>query len=141
MWECALAVCKELETLYEEEVFDYMQLSSLLKRMSQLYDNIIKQIRPEPEYFRVAYYGRGFPAFLQNKEFVYRGKEYERLTDFSSRTLNQLPNAELMNKLTPPGEDIKESAQQCILSAISNVLSLFDIIHHLFEFLGLSSSF
>jgi len=47
--------------------------------------------------------------------FVYRGKEYERLSDFSSRTLNQLPNAELMNKLTPPGEDIMESPHQCIL--------------------------
>lgn len=46
---------------------------------------------------------------------MYRGKEYERLTDFCNRTLNQLPNAELMNKLTPPGEDITESMQQCIL--------------------------
>lgn len=51
--------------------------------------------------------------FLQ--VFIYRGKEYERLSDFSSRTLNQLPNAELMNKLTPPGDDIMESPHQCIL--------------------------
>ncbi|XP_069695131.1 dedicator of cytokinesis protein 1 isoform X3 [Periplaneta americana] len=114
MWECALGVCKELIIQYEEEIFDYTQLSSLLKRMSQFYDNIMKQIRPEPEYFRVAYYGRGFPAFLQNKVFVYRGKEYERLSDFCSRTLNQLPNAELMNKLTPPGEEIMESPHQYV---------------------------
>nr|CAD7394077.1 unnamed protein product [Timema cristinae] len=112
MWECALTVCKELVTQYEEEIFDYIQLSSLLKRMSQFYDSIMKQIRPEPEYFRVAFYGRGFPAFLQNKVFVYRGKEYERLSDFCSRTLNQLPNAELMSKLTPPGEDVTESQHQ-----------------------------
>nr|CAD7263934.1 unnamed protein product [Timema shepardi] len=116
MWECALTVCKELVTQYEEEIFDYIQLSSLLKRMSQFYDSIMKQIRPEPEYFRVAFYGRGFPAFLQNKVFVYRGKEYERLSDFCSRTLNQLPNAELMSKLTPPGEDVTESQHQCILA-------------------------
>jgi dedicator of cytokinesis protein 1 len=70
MWECAIAVCKELVTQCEEEIFDYIQLSSLLKRMSQFYDSIMKQIRPEPEYFRVAYYGRGFPAFLQNKVHV-----------------------------------------------------------------------
>jgi dedicator of cytokinesis protein 1 len=67
MWECAIAVCKELATQYEEEVFDYKQLSLLLKKKSHFYDSIMKQIRPEPEYFRVAYYGRGFPAFLQNK--------------------------------------------------------------------------
>jgi dedicator of cytokinesis protein 1 len=53
--------------------------------------------------------------FIFFQVFVYRGKEYERLSDFSSRTLNQLPNAELMNKLTPPGEDIMESPHQCIL--------------------------
>jgi dedicator of cytokinesis protein 1 len=70
MWECALVVCKELVAQYEEEIFDYSQLSCLLKKMSQFYDNIMKQIRPEPEYFRVAYWGRGFPAFLQNKVHI-----------------------------------------------------------------------
>ncbi|KAK3913017.1 Dedicator of cytokinesis protein 1 [Frankliniella fusca] len=114
MWEMALAVCKELEKQYEEEVMDYTQLSELLRRRARFYDCIMKQVRPEPEYFRVAYYGKGFPAFLQNKVFVYRGKEYERLTDFCNRTLNQLPNAELMSKLTPPGEDITESMQQFV---------------------------
>nr|CAD7428799.1 unnamed protein product [Timema monikensis] len=120
MWECALTVCKELVTQYEEEIFDYIQLSSLLKRMSQFYDSIMKQIRPEPEYFRVAFYGRGFPAY---KVFVYRGKEYERLSDFCSRTLNQLPNAELMSKLTPPGEDVTESQHQCILAQLLSGIS------------------
>lgn len=47
------------------------------------------------------------------QEFVYRGKEYERLSDFSSRVLNNLPQAELMNKLTPPGEEVTESQGQC----------------------------
>lgn len=67
MWECALSVCKELARQYEEEIFDYHQLSELFRRMSNFYDNIMKQQRPEPEYFRVAFYGRGFPGFLQNK--------------------------------------------------------------------------
>ena len=35
--------------------------------MSKLYDKILQEIRPVPGYFRVAFYGRGFPAFLQNK--------------------------------------------------------------------------
>ncbi|XP_075232677.1 dedicator of cytokinesis protein myoblast city [Lycorma delicatula] len=112
MWECALSVCKELARQYEEEIFDYYQLSKLFRRMSTFYDNIMQQQRPEPEYFRVAFYGRGFPAFLQNKAFVYRGKEYERLSDFCSRTLNQFPNAELLSRLTPPSTDITESPNQ-----------------------------
>ncbi|XP_012257396.2 dedicator of cytokinesis protein 1 isoform X1 [Athalia rosae] len=128
MWECALAACKELATQFEEETFDYSRLSLLLNRMAKFYDSIVKQLRPEPEYFRVAYYGRGHPPFLQNKVFVYRGKEYERLIDFCTRTLNQLPNAEQMNKLSPPGEDILESASQYV--QINKVDPLMDERRH-----------
>ncbi|XP_043512182.1 dedicator of cytokinesis protein 1 isoform X6 [Frieseomelitta varia] len=128
MWECALAVCKELVAQYEEETFDYLQLSVLLTRMAKFYDSIVKQLRPEPEYFRVAYYGRGHPAFLQNKVFVYRGKEYERLSDFCSRTLNQLPNAEQMNKLSPPTSEMLESSHQYV--QINRVDPLMDEKRH-----------
>lgn len=114
MWECALQVCQELAKQYEEETFDYEALSELHRKMASFYDNILKQIRPEPEYFRVAYYGRGFPVFLQNKVVIYRGKEYEMLSDFCSRILNDIRNAELMSKLTPPGEDITESPNQYV---------------------------
>lgn len=112
MWECALSLCKELARQYEEETYDYGRLSALLNRMATLYDNIIHQLRPEPEYFRVAFYGRGFPAFLQNKIFVFRGKEYERLSDFANRIMLQFPNAETMNRLTPPDQEIMDSPQQ-----------------------------
>ncbi|XP_068248219.1 dedicator of cytokinesis protein 2 isoform X7 [Palaemon carinicauda] len=116
MWEDALQLCKELVKHYEEVILNYTKLSDLLKRMAQFYENIMnpQNLRPEPEYFRVAYYGRGFPAFLQNKVFVYRGNGYERLGDFTSRILDQFPNAELMKKLTPPSDEVKESPQQFI---------------------------
>lgn len=69
MWECAIEHCKELASHYENTVMDYTKLSELLVRMSACYKAITDptSIRPDPEYFRVAYYGRGFPAFLQNK--------------------------------------------------------------------------
>jgi dedicator of cytokinesis protein 1 len=54
--------------------------------------------RGEPNYFRVGFYGRGFPAFLQNKVFVYRGRVFEGLADFKSRIFDQYPNAEEMKK-------------------------------------------
>ncbi|XP_067134875.1 dedicator of cytokinesis protein 1-like [Centruroides vittatus] len=112
LWEAGLHLCKELCMQYENEIFDYIQLSNLLNHMAVFYDNIMKQVRPEPEYFRVAYYGKGFPTFLQNKVFIYRGKEYERLTDFNSRLLNQFPTAIVMKTLAPPGDDIMESSHQ-----------------------------
>lgn len=115
MWECAIQKCHELAKQYEEETFDYEQLSNIYKRIATFYDDIIKNVRLEPEYFRVGYYGKGFPQFLQNNVLIYRGKEYERLADFNSRILNEFPKAELLNKLTPPGPDITESDKQCIL--------------------------
>ncbi|XP_045475282.1 dedicator of cytokinesis protein 1 isoform X5 [Harmonia axyridis] len=114
MWECAIQKCHELAKQYEEETFDYEQLSNIYKRIATFYDDIIKNVRLEPEYFRVGYYGKGFPQFLQNNVLIYRGKEYERLADFNSRILNEFPKAELLNKLTPPGPDITESDKQYI---------------------------
>ena len=69
-------------------------------------------MRPDPEYFRVAFYGRGFPAFLQNKIFVYRGKGFERLSDFTARLQDQFPKAELMTTTSPPSDEDKERPTQ-----------------------------
>lgn len=115
MWEFAIKKCQELAEQCEQETFDYERLSDLHTRMASFYEDIMKKARAEPEYFRVAYYGKGFPKFLQNKVFIYRGKEYERLDDFNSRILNEFPKAELFMKLTAPGKDVMESNKQCIL--------------------------
>lgn len=56
-----------------------------------------------------------FFIILQNKMFIYRGKEYERREDFEARLLTQFPNAEKMKTTTPPSEDTKSSSGQCIL--------------------------
>ncbi|KAG8517471.1 Dedicator of cytokinesis protein 1 [Galemys pyrenaicus] len=98
MWEEAIALGKELAEQYENEMFDYEQLSELLvggapgprpsesqkagatrltpdvhslsslqKKQAQFYENIVKVIRPKPDYFAVGYYGQGFPTFLRVK--------------------------------------------------------------------------
>ncbi|CAH1099777.1 unnamed protein product [Psylliodes chrysocephalus] len=114
MWECAIKKCQELAGQYEEKTFDYERLSKLHHQMAVFYDDIMKKARAEPEYFRVGYFGKGFPKFLSNKVFIYRGKEYERLADFNARILNEFPKAELLNKLTQPGEEIVGSSKQYI---------------------------
>lgn len=119
MFECALEKCQELVKQYEEETFDYEQLSRLHNTMAKFYDEIMKSLRPPSEYFRVGYYGRGFPAFLQNKVFIYRGKGYEKLGDFTTRIVNAFPKAELLQNLNEPGETITASEKQCILKHLS----------------------
>ncbi|GAB6025462.1 Dedicator of cytokinesis protein 5 [Chamberlinius hualienensis] len=114
MWEPALEMCKELANQYEHELFDFTRLSALLQKEAEFYDNIMQELRPEPEYFRVAFYGRGFAGFLQNKVFIFRGNEYEKLDEFSGRIQTLFPKAEIMNKLTPPEEDVMEAAKQLL---------------------------
>uniref|UniRef100_A0A7N6AW27 Dedicator of cytokinesis 1 n=1 Tax=Anabas testudineus TaxID=64144 RepID=A0A7N6AW27_ANATE len=112
MWEEAIILGKELAEQYENEMFDFEQLSASLRKQAQFYENIVKVIRPKPDYFAVGYYGMGFPTFLRNKMFIYRGKEYERREDFEARLLTQFPNAEKMKTTTPPNEDTKCSPGQ-----------------------------
>ncbi|XP_031416415.1 dedicator of cytokinesis protein 1 isoform X3 [Clupea harengus] len=114
MWEEAIILGKELSEQYENEMFDFEQLSALLRKQAQFYENIVKVIRPKPDYFAVGYHGQGFPSFLRNKMFMYRGKEYERREDFEARLLTQFPNADKMKTTNPPGDEIRNSPGQCI---------------------------
>ncbi|XP_048369537.1 dedicator of cytokinesis protein 5 isoform X1 [Sphaerodactylus townsendi] len=114
MWEKAIQLSKELADMYENKVFDYEGLGSLLKKRATFYENIMKAMRPQPEYFAVGYYGHGFPSFLRNKIFIYRGKEYERREDFSLKLLTQFPNAEKLSSTAPPPDEIKASQKQYV---------------------------
>jgi dedicator of cytokinesis protein 1 len=112
MWEAAVDICQDLCKHCEQESFDYVELSKVLELQAKFYRLIVKKERFDSEYYRVAFFGRGFPAFLQNKEFICRGSVYERLQDFQSRILNQFPNAELTKTLEDPSEDVMESPTQ-----------------------------
>uniref|UniRef100_H3BAQ7 Dedicator of cytokinesis 5 n=1 Tax=Latimeria chalumnae TaxID=7897 RepID=H3BAQ7_LATCH len=114
MWEKSIKLSKELADLYENQMFDFEGLGNLLKKQAKFYENIMKAMRPQPEYFAVGYYGQGFPSFLRNKIFIYRGKEYEHWEDFNLKVLTQFPNAEKMASTSPPGEDLKLSPKQYV---------------------------
>uniref|UniRef100_A0A3P8YT58 Dedicator of cytokinesis 5 n=1 Tax=Esox lucius TaxID=8010 RepID=A0A3P8YT58_ESOLU len=114
MWEKAIEMGKQLAKMHENQMFDFMELSQLLKQQAQFYENIMHAMRPQPEYFAVGYYGLGFPTFLRNKVFIYRGKEYEWLEDFSLKLLSQFPNAVRMTSTAPPGDNICNSQGQYI---------------------------
>ncbi|XP_029018297.1 dedicator of cytokinesis protein 5 isoform X1 [Betta splendens] len=116
MWEKAIEMDKQLAKMHESYMFDFMELSQLLKTQAQFYENIMHAMRPQPEYFAVGYYGLGFPSFLRNKMFIFRGKEYEWLEDFSLKLLSQFPNAVRMTSTAPPGDDIINSSGQYIQS-------------------------
>uniref|UniRef100_A0A8C7XUG5 Dedicator of cytokinesis 2 n=1 Tax=Oryzias sinensis TaxID=183150 RepID=A0A8C7XUG5_9TELE len=109
MWEEAITLCKELAEQYENEIFDYELLSKRL-----FYENIMKILRPKPDYFAVGFYGQGYPPFLRNKVFIHRGKEYERREDFQNHLMSQFPSAVRLNTTTMPGDEYKNSPLQYI---------------------------
>lgn len=51
--------------------------------------------------------------FFQNKVFVYRGLEYERMEAFTQRLQTEFPTAQLLTKNSPPSQTILQSDAQC----------------------------
>lgn len=64
-WEKGIPLLKELANLYESKLFNYKLLGETLTCQANFYDNILTQLRPEPEYFRVGFYGLSFPLFVR----------------------------------------------------------------------------
>lgn len=59
-----------MAVLYETRRFDYNKLSEILILEAKFFQNILTQLRPEPEYFRVGFYGLGFPLFVRVSSFA-----------------------------------------------------------------------
>lgn len=49
----------------------------------------------------------------QNKVFVYRGLEYERIETFTHRLQTEFPSAQILTKNNPPSHAILQSDSQC----------------------------
>ncbi|XP_037810861.1 dedicator of cytokinesis protein 3 [Lucilia sericata] len=113
-WEKGIPLCKELALLYETRRFDYNKLSEILILEAKFFQNILTQLRPEPEYFRVGFYGLGFPLFVRNKQFVYRGLEYERIGAFTQRLQTEFPTAQILTNNSPPANSILTASEQYI---------------------------
>ncbi|XP_037304280.2 dedicator of cytokinesis protein 3 isoform X6 [Pungitius pungitius] len=110
-WEFGVPLCRDLAFQYES-LYDYQSLSWIRKMEAAYYDNIMEQQRLEPEFFRVGFYGRKFPFFLRNKEFVCRGHDYERLEAFQQRMLGEFPQAIAMQHPNQPDEAILQCDSQ-----------------------------
>uniref|UniRef100_A0A8C7JPM8 Dedicator of cytokinesis 4b n=1 Tax=Oncorhynchus kisutch TaxID=8019 RepID=A0A8C7JPM8_ONCKI len=124
-WENGIILCRELADQYES-YYDYRNLS---KMRASLYEKIMDQQRLEPEFFRVGFYGKKFPFFLRNKEFVCRGHDYERLEAFQQRMLNEFPHAIAMQHVNQPDQTIYQAeAQYLQIYAVSPIPESQDVL-------------
>ncbi|XP_077357789.1 dedicator of cytokinesis protein 3-like isoform X6 [Festucalex cinctus] len=110
-WEFGIPLCRELAFQYES-LYDYQSLSWIRKLEAAYFDYIMEQQRLEPKFFRVGFYGRKFPFFLRNKEFVCRGHDYERLEAFQQRMLGEFPQAVAMQHPNQPDQAVLQSDAQ-----------------------------
>uniref|UniRef100_A0A6I8PCA1 Dedicator of cytokinesis protein 4 n=1 Tax=Ornithorhynchus anatinus TaxID=9258 RepID=A0A6I8PCA1_ORNAN len=110
-WENGIILCRKIAEQYES-YYDYRNLSKMRMMEASLYDKIMDQQRLEPEFFRVGFYGKKFPFFLRNKEFVCRGHDYERLEAFQQRMLTEFPHAITMQHVNQPDETIFQAEAQ-----------------------------
>uniref|UniRef100_A0A5F8GLF9 Dedicator of cytokinesis 3 n=1 Tax=Monodelphis domestica TaxID=13616 RepID=A0A5F8GLF9_MONDO len=127
-WEFGIPLCRELACQYES-LYDYQSLSWIRKMEATYYDNIMEQQRLEPEFFRVGFYGRKFPFFLRNKEYVCRGHDYERLEAFQQRMLSEFPQAIAMQHPNHPDDSILQcDAQYLQIYAVTPIPDYVDVL-------------
>lgn len=96
-WAHALACYKELAEHYENTSMDFSKLARTQSSMAKIYESIVKEEKEFPRYFRVVYKGLGFPATLQDKQFIFEGAPHERMATFIDRMQRIHPAAQIMS--------------------------------------------
>lgn len=111
-WEKAIDLMEKLRFQYQRIFFDYEKLSNVLARQARFFSSIVSEERFYSDYFFVGFFGKGFPANLANRQFIFKGYELEHSRDFQARITALWPAAELLNFTEAPGEEVKNSYKQ-----------------------------
>lgn len=126
-WEAAVPLCRELINYYEFKTYEYGKLAQQLDKMSSYFKNISdNNSRYMSEYFRVTFYGKGFPLCLKDMTVVYRGRPYEKLGDFQATIMSKYPDAKPLSTLSKPDSSILEDleARYLQINACAPVIDL-----------------
>ncbi|KAI8332559.1 hypothetical protein BC941DRAFT_516704 [Chlamydoabsidia padenii] len=95
-WELCVDLCHEMGDQFATTLVNYEECGKILRQTASFMENIINKERYYSEYFRVGFYGRGFPASIRNQHFIYRGMSWEKMDCFVERMQNRHPNAQLI---------------------------------------------
>jgi hypothetical protein len=120
-YEHALVMAESLADKFARVAFSNTRLAKMYRVMAIMVELQSAKERYYPEYFRVAFVGQGWQrgdvgvTALYGKQFVYRGKEWEKLGDFTERVLAKYPGAKLLNHNKWPVEDSISQSEECWL--------------------------
>ncbi|KAK5575410.1 hypothetical protein RB653_006543 [Dictyostelium firmibasis] len=126
VWERCVTLLQDLK-LHYEQTYNFKGLSEVSFQEAEFYEKILNTERLFAEYFRVGYYGKKFPLSIQGKEFLYKGFELERLSDFTARILAKFPDAELLKSTSEPTTEIQNSDGKYLLITIVNPSNLDEV--------------
>ncbi|KAL9098719.1 MAG: hypothetical protein Q9163_005668 [Psora crenata] len=104
-WDCALSSYRELADQYELVHYDFTKLARTQRAMATIYEAITKGEWDPPRYFRVMYYGYGFPSNLRDRQYIYEGEPAERQSTFADRMRQLHPSAQILSR--GPPEDLE----------------------------------
>ncbi|ORX40680.1 hypothetical protein BD324DRAFT_654448 [Kockovaella imperatae] len=112
-YEAALHLCQELVSQHQRLTFNVPKLSELLSHQARLWERINAASRKQPEYFRVAYFG-DFSLINRNKDFIVRGRPWQRFSDFCDEIQHKHPAAIIHRSKVPPPESDRDGEDQVI---------------------------
>lgn len=107
-WELGMSIAKELAHQYAHTVYDYGRLAGMLRTEATLAERIVTQDRFPCVYFRVAYWGTGFPQGLRGRQYICRGRPWEQLGAFCERLQRRHPAARLLRSSGAPSEHVRQ---------------------------------
>ena len=119
-WNHALETYDELISQYQSYIFDFSKLARAHRAVATIYQKIGKGEGHTLRYFRVHFYGLGFSASLQNKQFIYETTSTEREASFKEKMQRQYPNAQVVD--LEDGDELE--GQYISVFAISPLRSL-----------------
>lgn len=64
-WEKGIPLLEDLEHFYSTKRFDIENWEQSFKLHKNFFVNIITNVRPKPYYYRVGFFGMGFPKFVR----------------------------------------------------------------------------
>lgn len=110
-----IEISKCLLKIYDTHFYDYKYTSSLLIEMSNYYKSVVNEIRCDPEYFLVGFYGINFHTSIQNQEFIFRGKNFYKLGELIKTLKTNFPLSEVTGVITNIDDKLKNAEKQSII--------------------------
>lgn len=113
LWNAAIPLCQVLLEVYQKKTFEFDKVVEILDKMSEFYRKILDiSQQSQPEYFRLKFYGLGFPKSLRNLTMICRGESCVKLGDFQAAILSEYPDAKLLNMLSEPDSSLIQQPEQ-----------------------------